>query len=930
MRGEPLKGDLAPYIAELAREQSRLEEAVADQGRLAQALHTEINDLGVRPTDAPLSSHPRADTLTRRRMLQLTGAGLGGGATLALVGPPGTAHAALEPVGSIVGPTVAAGGSGLGGVFLVPMPTGVASTDTANILQALHHATGGSTVVLQWSPTAAYSIDQELPVPRGVRLTGSGAASEVTGGGSTARLPTLQQAAGVNLACIVGSFSFLAGLYGPANPGKYPIFNSLYNNGTPLRAVDSGIEVDHLAFDGQNGGTGSGNTQGHGLVMFTYGAKAHHCYLLNIPNIGIWLADANYLGQGSTNENHENRIQDNTVINAGWYGIKVDNDYGGSGGATDGHILNNLIWSPSQQQRAAGPLVNPTTKLYYEGLRMENAAGWWIVNNHLIACPGNGAYFNTTGGLHLIDNTLDGFGCYPRPRGNYVGFNITTAGQTKLHPGRIIGNLAAAYESTNPFAPAMTATTSNTYEYFRLTMQTDPGRLVQPTYAAYPTHADNVAHQASQLPAPILGATISAGNPNKVTVPHGSTAGVTSGMVITDSIGLIQKGTMVKSVVPGTGTSPDSILLSAAATPGSGDTVSFPGPTSTAWTYANALAAADMIVHRSNEMATGTINPGPSIQITATPGKPLPTVTLLDPASFAGGEYMDPLAPPIAGDLVVASSVAGTATWQSVVPGGPLNLTASGALDGTFPGPGFSSDAVTVLTSSGSLPLPEWATRARVTCVGGGGGGGGGLGGANGQVGGSGGAAGSAAERIVDVTGRTSLTVTVGGGGAGGPGGPSGGSAGDGSAGGATSVGVPELMVQAGGGSGGLAAAPGSTAVAGAAYGASQGTTTQATVASGGGASGAPGGNPFAASPGGGGGGGAATATQGGAGGAAGTKVAGGGGGAKGGLSTTSGSVGETATARGASGGGGGAGAGQAGGSGGSGGSGFVIVQILG
>jgi hypothetical protein len=870
----------------------------------------------------------RMGALTRRRLLKWTGAGVAGGAALNYLDHSGVAQAttARSPGALAAGvPTTP------GKVLLVPPPTGVSSTDTANILQALHAANGGTSVVLQWSPTAVYAIDQELPIPRGVRLTGNGASSQfVPGTGRPDTLPTLQQVLGVNLVCIAGSASFLDGLYGPANPGKYSAYNSLYDNGTPAHAVDSGIEVDHLAFDGQNGGTGTGNTKGHGLVMFSYGAKTHDCFLVNVANIGIWMADANYLGTGSSDENHENRIQDNTIINPGWYGIKVDNDYGGSGGSTDGHILNNLVWSPSHQRQVSGPQLNPISKRPYEGLRMENAAGWWIVNNHLVACPGDGAYFNTTGGLHLMHNTLDGFGCNPLPGTTYVGFNITTAGQTKLHPGRMIGNLAAAYEWSNPYAPATKPSSTNTYSYFVLAMQTDPGRLVQPTYTAYPTHSDNVAQQASQLPAPIAGASILTGNPKKVTVPQGSASAVAAGMAVTDSLGLIPKGAIVKSVTPGIGTSPDTIVLTAAGTPGSGDTLSFVGPTSVAWTYVNALPSSGMVVHRTNETATGTINPVPVITIKTTAGKPTPTVTLLDPASYVGGEFLDPRTPPVPGDLIVAGSAAGSTTWKTSIPGLTVDPTAGGALIGSFPNPWLSPDSVTTFTSSGSLVVPAWATRARITCVGGGGGGGGGLGGSNRQVGGAGGAAGSTAERVVDVTGSTTLTITVGAGGTGGAGAASGGTPGDGGAGGASLVTAGSVLVRAGGGAGGQGATSGLNPVSGAAFGAPQGVTALATLASGGGASGLPGGSPFAASPGGGGGGGSATALLGGTGGSAGTQDAGGAGGTMGGQPGTSGGAGGTAGSPGGPGGGGGAGAGAAGGPGGAGAPGYVIVQAIG
>lgn len=809
--------------------------------------------------------------------------------------------------------------------IVVPPPTGNPTTDMPAILSALKKAVAGSAVIFQAGSTP-YAVDQELPIPRGIRITGCGSTYESS---SVYTMPTLQQVPGADLICIAASFNYLDGLYGPTNPGKYPTYNKLYGDGATNRSVTSAIEVDHLAFDGQNGGTGSGNVSGHGMVMFTYGANIHDCYFLNVAQTGIYIADCNYLGEGATNENHENRIQDNVVVNPGWWGIRVDNDFGGSGGATDGHILRNVVRSPSKQRSASGPNVNSTNGRPYEAVFMANAAGWWIIDNHLIACPGNALYTNTTGGLHLDFNTVDGFGCYPQPHKTYVGLNITTAGQTKLHPGRIVGNLVAAYEGSNPFAPSTVATPTVSYEYFKIAMQTTPGRLVQATYNAYPTHADNVAHQASGPPGSIADATI----PNRayVAVPTGRAAQVVPGVGISDSAGLIKKGTTVSKVTPGSGTNPDLIYLSAEAThttaKGVTDTVSFAGPQSTAWTYVNALPAANMWVRRTNEAATGSIDPVPAIQITVTKGTTPPTITVIDPSDYVGNEYVVQTPAPEAGQVIVAGST--SAAWQTVTTS-TVDVSAAGALSGTFPNPAFSTKRLTRMFTSGSYQVPWWTHRVRVTCLGAGGGGGGGTSGKAGQVGGAGGAAGATATQVVETAHGKTLTVVVGTGGRGGAGTASGsGAAGD--AGGATSVGIgTEILVVAGGGPGGAGAAPGKTAAAGGAYGGAPGVTTPVGAAGCGGSSGSTGGSPFDFSPGGGGGGGSATSSLGGAGGAAGTQTVGGAAGAAGGNGAGTGGKGGSATSPGAPGGGGGAGFGATGGNGGSGADGLVIVEVVG
>jgi hypothetical protein len=872
----------------------------------------------------------RKRLVSRRRLLGTAGAGLAGGAALAVAGRAGASSAAVLP-GAVDPSAITLDAAVTSQQIFVPPPTGTAATDMVNILQALSDAVAGTAVVLQSSPNAVYAVNQELPIPRGVRLTGTGVTSEKSGGG-TPPMPTLRQAPNTPLQTIAASAAFLAGLYGPANPGKYPQFNKLYNNGKTRRPADSAIEVDHVAFDGQNGGSGTGNTQGHGVVLYSNGSLVHDCYFVDVANAAIVAADVNSAGEPCSEQTFENRIHDNTVINPGWFGIWVTNTRG-SDGCTDGYIVNNIVVSPSQQQRSAGPNLNPTSSKYYEALHLANAAGWWVAENLLQACPGDGSYFNTTWGLHLVSNTVDGFGCYPQARKSYSGFNVTTAGQTKTHPGFIIGNLAAGYEVANPFAPGMQAPTTAIFAYFKLSMQSTAGSRPEPSYTAYVVEADNVAHQASQMPPPIAGATIPSGNLNKVSLPQGSTGAIKVGMGITDSAGVIPADDTVKSVTPGTGSNPDVILLTKGATKAAtDDTVSFTGPITVAWTYVNELGNAGMQVNRTNETATGTIQTEPVFVLPPKPpkGQSMPTITLIDPADYAGGEYIDPLAPPTApfGQIIVAStSAAGTAAWESAPVGGGGSTVAGGVLSGDFPNPVFSPETVTTVTESGSVSLPGWATRVRITCVGAGGGGGGG----STRMGGSGGAAGTAVEQVVETGGASSIEISIGSGGPGGSGGTSTGSGDGGTDGGATEIQLGSVTITAGGGVGGAGAAPGSSVAPGAAYGAGSGTTTTVASASSGGASGSPGGNPFFFSPGGGGGGGMAGSGQGGSGGGAGSAAAGGSAGATGAGSSSAGGAGGAGTDPGAPGGGGGGSvSGGSGGVGGAGAYGFVVIDVVG
>lgn len=841
--------------------------------------------------------------LNRRRFLQLGAAATGAGLASNPLWPSGALASTLRvPSGALTGPTAnerdpqAAGATAVttstttsSNQLVVPKPTGVASTDTANALTALN-VPAGTTVIFQSSASAVYTINKELPVPPGVRVTGRGAAGEQP---KTGLMPTLRQAPGTSLKCIMASAGYLAGLYNTAQ----------YNNGVQQHTADSAIEVDHLVFDGNNGGSaGGGNTLGHGLVLYSIGSFVHDCYFVNTAQASLVVSDANYAGAACVDQQVENRIYDNKTMNSGWQGILVTKT-SGAPGCTDGLMFSNVIESPSLQTDLNSPNLNPSTGLPYEAIRMENAAGWWVENNHAYACTGNGMYFSTPWGMHLVYNSTDSFGATPVPGKTYVGYEIDISGAaTQSRPILVTGNQLSAYEGYNTASPVAPGV-SNTYEYFRIVMSEASWNNT-----AWLVQSDNACHEDSQPPAPISGATVTGGS-TTVLVPHGSTIkAVQAGMSIADSRGFIPAGTTIVSVVQGSGTSPDSITMSASATGTStADTVSFPAPSSIGWTYINNLSGSTLLVNRTNEIVSSQIDPTPAISGVG-------TVTLVDPADYAGGIPVSGTPSP---NQVLTATSSSTAAWATL---------ASGS----------SGPRVTVITSSGSYSIPSGATQLRVTCVGGGGGGGGGgsATSAIAQAGGSGGAAGATSTQVVSVGSNSSLAVTVGSGGAGGSGGAAGGNnAGQNGASGAdTTVSGSGILVRGGGGPGGKGAAGASTSnVNGAAYGGQSGDFVAGATAGCGGESSLAGGAPTESSGGGGGGGGQSNVSSGGGGGGAGDGATGGSAGAKASASTSSGAGGGSATSAGAGGGGGGGGtSGGAGGPGGSGASGFAIVEILG
>ena len=282
---------------------------------------------GASPSAAPSPKRP----VSRRRMLALTGAGIAGGAVAAAVSgaSPAGANMVLSP--SALGPRPGtkvvedasdAAAASTPGMVYVPAPTGVAATDTANILKALSQATAGSTVVLQCRNTkAVYVINQELPVPEGVRVTAPGVNDEQPFPSSVnGYMATLQQQSGTSLLCVMASAGYLAGLYGPSNPGKYSQYNSLYNNGNAKSAADSAIEVDHLAFDGQNGGMLAGNTAGHALVLYSNGSRST-TVTSSTPTGRHRRRRRQLRRRGGSGPFLDNRIYDNKMFNTGSQGI---------------------------------------------------------------------------------------------------------------------------------------------------------------------------------------------------------------------------------------------------------------------------------------------------------------------------------------------------------------------------------------------------------------------------------------------------------------------------------------------------------------------------------------------------------------------------------------------------------------------------------
>ena len=124
--------------------------------------------------------------------------------------------------------------------------------------------------------------------------------------------------------------------------GLYP--TPQYNNGIRQNFGDGAIETDHLAFDGNNGGTGVGNTAGDGVVVFSIGSKVDDCQFVNIAGSAVCAVDRNYYGTASPLPTFENRIVDNVIINPRNYGVWVTDPRVPSAAPTG--ISRAMWWSP--------------------------------------------------------------------------------------------------------------------------------------------------------------------------------------------------------------------------------------------------------------------------------------------------------------------------------------------------------------------------------------------------------------------------------------------------------------------------------------------------------------------------------------------------------------------------------------------------------
>lgn len=368
--------------------------------------------------------------------------------------------------------------------YIVPLPTGVAATDTANAVAAL--ASGAPTVVFQAVPGTAYAINTPLSVQPGTRVTGNGQATNEFG---TYLMASLKQ---------VGNL--------PAGTGILNAAGFLSN----ATGSDNASQIDNLLFDGQNGT----NTIGNGVVVFASGAKVVGNYFTGQAGHCIVVSDRNLNGRGSSRHQQSNTISDNHMYNFLGYGIWVTSTRSGgvggnSGGNTDSYMQRNILQSSSPYPAPVQPtttvgVTNPNAGYPYEMIHMDDSTGWWVTDNHCSGAPGTGIYMHTMWAVKCYGNSCEPFGCSPIAGSGqtYCGIQCYVNGNADSHLGyvtgnNLVGNEGGSTSSSGGAAPAPDSTITFAYLTFYLTNGSSEA-----------THADNMIYQASLAPANVTGCAV--------------------------------------------------------------------------------------------------------------------------------------------------------------------------------------------------------------------------------------------------------------------------------------------------------------------------------------------------------------------------------------------------------------------------------------
>jgi Pectate lyase superfamily protein len=341
--------------------------------------------------------------------------------------------------------------------------------DTRAIRAAIAAAPPGGTV---WFPPGTYNVSKTLELRPGTTYRGSNPQSSV-----------IRQANGANLVAVFADQNFLQ--------------NRLQTT--------SGVQIEDLGIDGNAGPAHRPhNKSGHGIVLMTDRCLVRHVNVSNTPQAGIVLTAQNASGTIVNDNAVENRIADCTIDSPGLYGVWIrdaqtpKHHSNNLGRQTDGYLLNNIV------KDCNGAWA----------MRIDRAAGWFIANNHVYHCAGNGIYMDHVAGTYFYCNEVDKFGLTESPPGSYYGV-LCHFVMGRFRPSIFIGNVCATYEGkfpknlytyyefdsdqygqsnvvlvgnvthNDPFGPpGKTPTASSAYESTAFTYKTQPGGTLGVSKAA--------------------------------------------------------------------------------------------------------------------------------------------------------------------------------------------------------------------------------------------------------------------------------------------------------------------------------------------------------------------------------------------------------------------------------------------------------------
>lgn len=163
---------------------------------------------------------------------------------------------------------------------------------------------------------------------------------------------------------------------------------------------------------------GNGNNSADGVVVMSWQTTLTDLLIKNVGGNGIRLTNRNSSGGAITNTQVNGRIANNFITGTGKNGVYVD-DNGNS--VTDWILADNWIADSSE-----------------DGIRLSNAAGWFIERNHVYGVQKNAIYVDRAFGTTISDNYVESFGRISSGSTAYgIGVTIQGGAATTITGNRV-------------------------------------------------------------------------------------------------------------------------------------------------------------------------------------------------------------------------------------------------------------------------------------------------------------------------------------------------------------------------------------------------------------------------------------------------------------------------------------------------------------